>query len=137
MPIAGNRSTEQVEAATSTTVVSREPAAPSMRSWDALRSAAVQAGAEEIPVAAGVATAVGPADSVGAALGGAVGIKVAGATDGASEGAAEGVAEQATRPRASRPATSEAAARVRADPRRSAMPREGYRGSARSAPDAR
>src|SRR4029078_3238188 len=92
----------QVGAAASTPVVSREPAAPSMRSWDALRSAAVQAGADETPVAAGDAPAVAPADSAGDAVGSSVGSCVAGATDGASEGAAEGVAEQATWPRASR-----------------------------------
>src|SRR5689334_24207237 len=111
MPNDGKRSMEQGVAATSTTVVNLEPAAPSTRSCDAFRSAAVHAGAAEIPETAGDGASVGPAEADGRALASTVGSGVTGATDGTSVGAVEGVAEQATRPSARRPATNGAAAR--------------------------
>src|SRR5262245_46347984 len=105
MPIDGKRSTEQARAATSTTVVIREPAAPSTRSCDALRSAAAQAvppaTAEGAAVAGAMVGASG--EEVGAVVGTTVGAGTVGAVEAASDDA-DGVPEQATRPRASRPA---------------------------------
>src|SRR6476646_10400091 len=123
MPIAGCRSTEHFEAATRTTVVRRDPAAPSTRSWDALRSAAVHAGAAEIPLGVGVtAWVAGAAVSVGATV--SVGV---GPTVGAAVGETAGVPEQPKTAKAINPASNGAATRARAYPRRSAMRRRAYR----------
>src|SRR6185503_12797348 len=122
-------SIEHLEAVTRTTFVNREPAPPSTRSCDAFRSAGLQATPPETTLGTGVAGSVGGwALSVGTTVG--VGV---GAIVGSTVGAAVGVAEQATRPRASTAARNGAAARVRALPRRMAMPHE-HIGAGREVP---
>src|SRR4051812_7236785 len=131
MPIAGYRSTEHGCAETRTTVVRREPAAPSTRSCEAFNAEAVHAAATET----GLGTALGDSGgwviaSVGPAVGAPVG-GIEGAMVGLLLGPTEGVPEQAPRPRASVQARNGAAARVRALPRRTAMHPEAYRRDAR------
>src|ERR687887_1356398 len=111
---------EQVLEATRTTVVSREPAAPSTRSCDAFRSVAAQEGPAATEVGAAVGASVGgTVVSVGGALGSAVG----GAMLGPAVDTAGALGEQAISPMLSTTTRLEAANSEEARPRRSAMQR--------------
>src|SRR6185503_13497644 len=117
-PRVGKASTEQATAATSTTVVRVEPAAPSTSPCEALRSAAVQAGTP--PAADGAGEAAGDGASV--ATGGEI---VAAAVGAAGVAVAAGLQPAATST-ASRAAPSasrwwEAAYLGRSGPRRSSI----------------